>query len=249
MSNDVSCSPYSRPFTLEGDKAHGILMLHGFTGTPGTVLPLGEALWRQGHYVKGILLPGHGTTLEDMQKCTWRDWYQAVFDAYDEMAKTCKKVSVVGLSMGGILTCLLAEHRPVHKAVPIAPALKLLQHGSPLAKYAWPVIPILPGKDREYEDFLSDYNVSYHDTPVKNIPDLTHLAALAKKDLKKITCPLLVVKAGKDASVHPDSMKWIILQSSSIEKKLLVLPKSPHVCTLGMEREQLFAKVSAFLKD
>ena len=46
-----------------------------------------------------------------------------------------KKVSVVGLSMGGALTCLLAEHRPVHKAVPIAPALKILQHGSRLAKY------------------------------------------------------------------------------------------------------------------
>ena len=70
-----------------------------------------------------------------MQRTNWKDWYDAAFNAYDEMARICKKVSVVGLSMGGALTCLLAEHRPVHKAVPIAPALKILQHGSRLAKY------------------------------------------------------------------------------------------------------------------
>lgn len=143
----------------------------------------------------------------------------------------------------------LAEHRPVHKAVPIAPALKILQHGSRLAKYFWSLVPILPGRDKNYQDYLFDYDVCYHDTPVKNIEDLNHLALLAKRDLKKITCPLLVVKAGQDQSVHPDAPKWIILQSSSVEKKLLVLPNSPHVCTLGAERQLLFRKVAAFLRD
>ena len=249
MLTNLSNHPYAQPFTLEGSREHGVLVLHGFTATPGTVRPLGEALARSGHYVKGILLPGHGTTLEDMQKTSWRDWYDAAFQAYDEMAKICKKVSVVGLSMGGTLTCLLAEHRPVYKAVPIAPALKILQHGSRLAKYLWSLVPVLPGKDKNYSDYLFEYDVCYHDTPVKNIPDLMHLANLARQDLKKITCPLLVVKAGQDKSVHPDAVKWIILQSSSIQKKLLVLPNSPHVCTLGTEREFLFRKAAAFLQD
>ena len=249
MQQNLSNNPYAHPFTFEGSRDHGVLVIHGFTATPGTVLPLGEVLAREGHYVKGILLPGHGTTIEDMQKTNWKDWYKAAFAAYDEMAKTCKKVSVVGLSMGGALTCLLAEHRPVHKAVPIAPALKILQHGSHLAKYFWTLIPILPGKEKDYPDYLFDYDVCYHDTPVKNIEDLNHLAMLAKRDLKKITCPLLVVKAGQDRSVHPDAPKWIILQSSSTEKKLLVLPNSPHVCTLGAERELLFRKAAAFLRD
>ena len=107
----------------------------------------------------------------------------------------------------------------------------------------------MPGTDKNYQDYLFDYDVCYHDTPVKNIEDLNHLALLAKRDLKKITCPLLVVKAGQDQSVHPDAPKWIILQSSSVEKKLLVLPNSPHVCTLGAERQLLFRKVAAFLRD
>ena len=110
-----------------------------------------------------------------MQRTNWKDWYDAAFNAYDEMARICKKVSVVGLSMGGALTCLLAEHRPVHKAVPIAPALKILQHGSRLAKYFWSLVPILPGRDKNYQDYLFDYDVCYHDTPVKNIEDLNHL--------------------------------------------------------------------------
>ena len=135
MYQDLSKNPYAQPFTFEGSRSHGVLVIHGFTATPGTVLPLGQAVAQDGHYVRGILLPGHGTTIEDMQRTNWKDWYDAAFNAYDEMARICKKVSVVGLSMGGALTCLLAEHRPVHKAVPIAPALKILQHGSRLAKY------------------------------------------------------------------------------------------------------------------
>ena len=249
LYQDLSKNPYAQPFTFEGSRSHGVLVIHGFTATPGTVLPLGQAVAQDGHYVRGILLPGHGTTIEDMQRTNWKDWYDAAFNAYDEMARICKKVSVVGLSMGGALTCLLAEHRPVHKAVPIAPALKILQHGSRLAIYFWSLVPILPGRDKNYQDYLFDYDVCYHDTPVKNIEDLNHLALLAKRDLKKITCPLLVVKAGQDQSVHPDAPKWIILQSSSVEKKLLVLPNSPHVCTLGAERQLLFRKVAAFLRD
>ena len=127
MHQDLSKNPYAQPFTFEGSRNHGVLVIHGFTATPGTMLPLGQAIAQDGHYVRGILLPGHGTTIEDMQRTNWKDWYDAAFNAYDEMARICKKVSVVGLSMGGALTCLLAEHRPVHKAVPIAPALKILQ--------------------------------------------------------------------------------------------------------------------------
>ena len=85
LYQDLSKNPYAQPFTFEGSRSHGVLVIHGFTATPGTVLPLGQAVAQDGHYVRGILLPGHGTTIEDMQRTNWKDWYDAAFNAYDEM--------------------------------------------------------------------------------------------------------------------------------------------------------------------
>ena len=39
-------NPLCRAFSMEGSREDGILLLHGFTATPGTMRPLGEALHR-----------------------------------------------------------------------------------------------------------------------------------------------------------------------------------------------------------
>src|SRR5215470_1737870 len=49
------------PFELPGDRG-ACLVIHGFTGTPWDVRPLGEALSRAGIAVQAPRLPGHGTT-------------------------------------------------------------------------------------------------------------------------------------------------------------------------------------------
>ena len=245
---ELTNHPMSQPFTFEGDRTHGVLVLHGFTATPGTVLPLGQALAKDGHYVRGILLPGHGTTVEDMNKCTGLDWLRAAQKAFDEMAAICEKVSVVGLSMGGTLTLLLAETRPVYKAVPIAPALKIYRRSSRLAPAFQHTIPYLDSHaENEPEDFLSDYNVTYGCTPLPALTQLGHMMRAARRGLTRVDCPLLVVRAGKDRTVHALGIEWILRETSSRHKELLLLPESPHVCTLAGEREFLFFKVTNFL--
>lgn len=245
---ELTNHPMSRPFTFEGDRTHGVLVLHGFTATPGTVLPLGQALAEDGHYVRGILLPGHGTTVEEMNACTGLHWLRAAQKAFDEMADVCENVSVVGLSMGGTLTLLLAETRPVYKAVPIAPALKTYRRASRLAPAFQRALPYLnsrPGKTPE--DFLSDYNLTYGCTPLPALTQLEHMMRAARRGLPRIDCPLLVVRAGKDRTVHALGIEWILREAGSRHKEYLLLPESPHVCTLAGEREFLFAKVRDFL--
>lgn len=244
---DLTNHPMSRPFSFSGSTQHGVLVLHGFTATPGTVLPLGQAIARAGLTVEGILLPGHGVTAEEMTRHRWQEWLQAAEDAYDSLARRCQRVSVVGLSMGGTLTLLLAEQRPVYKAVPIAAALKAYRRASLLAPLVWRFYPYLrDGKPVSHPDFLSEYNQTYLCTPMRSVVDLNHLMRLAKGELHHITCPLLVVQAGQDRTVHADSAKWIMARASG-EKELLLLPNSPHVCTLACERELLFQRVVKFL--
>src|SRR5512134_2031037 len=99
---------------LEGDSFYwpggpsGILLAHGFTATTAEVRPLARILLDQGYSVAGPLLPGHKTTLEEMNRCRWQDWAGAIETAYRQMAARCERVFVGGESMGGLLALYLA---------------------------------------------------------------------------------------------------------------------------------------------
>src|ERR1700742_4131618 len=99
-----------RAFDLgEGDI--GVLLVHGFTGTPVEMRFLGEELAHAGFRAHGMLLPGHGTRVEDLDRTTWRDWADAVEDAFDTLALSCRRVAVVGQSLGGLLALHVASRR------------------------------------------------------------------------------------------------------------------------------------------
>ena len=99
------------PFDLVGDDDLGVVCVHGFTGTPFEVRYLGEALARGGVTTRGIRLPGHGTTVADLDRTSWRDWAGAVDAAVDGLAARCRSVAVVGQSLGGLLALHAAATR------------------------------------------------------------------------------------------------------------------------------------------
>lgn len=249
MMLDLSQNPLCRPFDFPGSSRHGILLLHGFTATPGTMLPLGQALAKRGLRVKAILLPGHGTTVLDMERRRWTEWLAAAQEGFDQLARECEQVSVAGLSMGGALTLLLAQTRSVYKAAPICAALKVRNRASRFAKVVWPVMRYHVDRpcSAYSDDFLEAYNACYDRTPVRSVAELNALMKRARRGLHKICCPLLVIRAGQDETVLPESAELIMNETSSVNKRLLTLPNSPHVCTLGPERERLFSEIAAFL--
>ena len=104
--------PMAQPFFFPGGE-HGVVLIHGFTGSSGHMRLLGEHLRGAGFTVRGINLPGHGTRLEDMARYTWKDWLQSAKLAVAQMQEQCRYVSVAGLSMGGVLTLLIAEQMAV----------------------------------------------------------------------------------------------------------------------------------------
>ena len=57
--------PGAEPFSAPGGP-HGALVVHGFTGTPQSMRGLAQAFARAGYAVELPLLPGHGTTVDDM---------------------------------------------------------------------------------------------------------------------------------------------------------------------------------------
>jgi carboxylesterase len=89
-----------------------VLLVHGFTGSPPEMRLVGDYLHQRGLTVSGPLLPGHGTTVEEMNRCRWTDWTDHVEGALANLQARCETVFAGGLSMGSLLTLYLAAHPP-----------------------------------------------------------------------------------------------------------------------------------------
>ena len=104
----------------------GILICHGFIGTPQSVAYIGRCLNRSGYTVSGLRLDGHGTSPQDLAQRSYTDWIRNIDIAYEQLRKTCQQVFVVGQSMGGTLTLHIASRfKDVTGIVLINPAIDM----------------------------------------------------------------------------------------------------------------------------
>ncbi|MBE5786444.1 MAG: alpha/beta fold hydrolase [Clostridiales bacterium] len=245
---DHLLSHLAAPFSFPQGE-HGVLLIHGFTGSPAHMLPLGEALHKEGFAIQGLLLPGHGTSPRDMGQVGWQDWLQAARLAAREMAGKYGHFSVAGLSMGGVLALLLAQEMDLTACVSIAAPMKTLNRFrwlAPLGSLFHPMIEKQadgprPGMDERYD-------VGYTAYPTKSVHDLSVLMGKARQHLSLIHCPLLAVQSRKDETVTPDSPEIILQGISSSVKASLWLEEAPHVCTISPEYPRIAQAITEFLR-
>ena len=129
---EIPRTPFSSPFTGTGART-GVLISHGFTGSPWAVREWAASLADAGFAVRAPLLPGHGTSWQELARIHWRDWHAALDAAYLDLAGDCEQVIVAGLSMGGALALRIAATRPVAGAVVVNPGLIIDDRRAPLA--------------------------------------------------------------------------------------------------------------------
>src|SRR5262245_12297722 len=99
------------PWELPGDGERGVLCLHGFTGTPFEVRPLGDALAARGIGAVGPRLTGH-EDVESLARTGWIDWLNEAEAELARLRRRYRRVAVAGLSLGGLLALSLARrHR------------------------------------------------------------------------------------------------------------------------------------------
>ena len=242
--------PNAKPFFLEGGE-HAVLLTHGFTGTPGSMRPLGDKLHEAGFTVQGILLPGHGTTVEDMAKSTWQQWLEAELKAVHALQERYKYVSVCGLSMGGVLSLIAAEQKDVTCCIPISAPTRIRFPFIGLAKPASYLVPRMqwgPESATRNEQLMAEYNIGYTGYPTAKAHDLNILMKRARRNLFAVSCPVLVVQSHADATIHRTSAKTIIDGVEHDKKEVLWLNDVPHVCTLSKELPAIAGKRIETLK-
>src|SRR4051812_17466983 len=164
--------------------AVGVLLCHGFTGSPQSLQPWGDALAAAGVSVLCPRLPGHGTRWQELNLTGWQDWYAEVVHAFDELAGRCDQVFVMGLSMGGTLALRLAERRPADVAglVLVNPSVMSLNKAfNALPVLKW-VVPSLKGigSDIKKEGVTE---LAYDRTPLRATHSLSQLWKPVRADL------------------------------------------------------------------
>ncbi len=183
----MSVLPGAEPFSHDGSRI-GVVVSHGFTGSPKGVRPWAQHLADAGYTVRLPRLPGHGTTWQELNRTRWEDWYAAVDAAFRELHETCEVVVVGGLSMGGALVTRLAqEHGPrVRGLMLVNPAYKL----DDIRLWALPVLqtvlPSLPGIGNDIKQAGQD-ELCYDRIPLKALWSQTKLWSTVVRDLPEVT--------------------------------------------------------------
>ncbi|MDR7483438.1 MAG: alpha/beta fold hydrolase [Armatimonadota bacterium] len=230
-----------------GDR--GCLLLHGFTGTPLEMVPLAEALARDGIAVHVARLAGHGTSPEDLAETTWEDWVASARQALARLRARCGSVAVGGLSMGGALALLLAATDAPAAAVALATPIRLrpvvrgvVRAARPVLRYA-PVLRRVGPRSAE----VAPYRAAYPRIPLGAVDALSALLDQMRARLPQVRCPVLIAQGRRDWAIPPESAAAICDGVAAPVRRLVWLPRSGHLVTLDRDRDVLFREVRAFL--
>jgi carboxylesterase len=238
----VGVMPGAEPFTADGGDV-GVVLSHGFTGTPQSLRPWAEHLAAAGLTVRLPRLPGHGTRWQDLNDTRWLDWYGEVERALDELRGRCRQVFAMGLSMGGTLVLRLAEQRPsdISGLVLVNPSLGTERKD---LKYALPtlarLVPSVAGIGSDIRK-PGTTELAYDRTPLKAMHSLSRLWPLVAADLGRVTAPVLLFRSRVDHVVEPLSGRLLLDGASSAEVTEVILEESYHVATLDNDAPAIFA--------
>jgi len=242
------------PFDIGNPRSKvGILFIHGFTASPAEMRPMAQYLaehtdWR----CKGILLPGHGTVVEDMKNARGENWIAAVEKAYDELAHDCGQVVVAGLSMGATLCCHVGLRRRkdarLRGLIVIAPAFGISLKKTVGLRMLRPFIRLRRKNKRASDYFLDHRLYSYVQNPLDGAAEVLRLGRAAYRRLGELKgLPVMLVAGDLESTVSLEKMHAAARQNPWI--RYLRLPKSRHILPLEPDREVMFEATVKFVKE
>ena len=246
--------PGGEPFAFPGgdgpEGRTGVLLVHGFTGTPMSMRLWGEHLAAEGFAVRCPLLPGHGTRWQDCNASTHEQWTTTVGAAFDELAASCDRVFVAGLSMGGTLATRLAETRPddVAGLVLVNPSLLTQRLDAKL-------LPLVARITPSWAPIAGDIKkpgiteLAYPKLPTRAMMQLRALWAATRADLAQVTAPVIVYRSREDHVVEAVSTQMLLAGISSTDATEVLLEDSYHVATLDNDAPTIFAGSAAWIRE
>ncbi len=227
----------------------GILLVHGFTGSPASMRPWAEYLNQLGYTVKVPLLPGHGTRPEDLNQVKWQEWPAKVESDLQGLLSSCRKVFICGLSMGGGTTLNIATRYSQNLAgiILVNPMIhvKFVPH-----QIAWLISRFQKMRDSVGDDIkrpgVTEYG--YDSLPAVGVYQLLKMLHFTRKRLSNVSVPLQLFHSVDDHTLPVSNTEIIMREVGSKDKQRIELVNSFHVATLDYDQEIIFENSRIFIE-
>lgn len=241
--------PGAESFRHPGSSEVGVLLCHGFTGTPASMRPWGAHLAEEGYTLRCPRLPGHGTVWQELNKTTWQDWYACVADEAHDLFEACERVFVFGQSMGATLALRLAQEfgERIAGLTLVNPSVMTLRTGMSLLPLVSRFVPSLPGLGGDIAKEGSG-ELSYRRVPLRAAASLADLWIRVRAELETVNQPILLLHSLVDHVVEPMNSSIIAERVGSTDVTDVVLRNSFHVATLDHDAPVIFQESTAFMK-
>lgn len=239
----------SESLYLSGGKT-GVLLLHGFTGSPASILPWAQGIHEAGYTVSVPRIAGHGTAWQDLNHTNWEAWYDSAESALLSLKANCDRVFVAGFSVGGALALKLAQIRgsEIEGLLLLNPSIfderqffKLV----PLLKH---ILPSIKGGVSDVAKGDAPLH-GYGRIPLKALDSVRNLWKVVERDLYLVDLPMLIGYSINDHVVSPNCSHTIIDNVTSPSIREIIFERSFHNVALDYEVEDLIAESVEYIQD
>ena len=231
------------------NKNIGVLLVHGYTGSPASMRPWAEYLNQRGFTVRVPLLPGHGTRPEDLNKVNWEQWPAKVEAELAELFKTCSKVFICGLSMGAGTTLNVATRysKRINGIILVNPMIHIAFLSPEIAFF----ISRFQKMRKSVGDDIKRPGVTewgYDALPTRGIHQLLKMLRYTRARLHDVTVPMQLFHSVDDHTLPVSNTEIIMKGVGSRIKQRIELTNSYHVATLDYDAEIIFENSKIFIE-
>lgn len=215
----------------------GCLILHGFAGTRLDIDPLISRMKGCGFSVCAPLLSGHEAGRDALAASRYTDWIQSAEDALKELEKRCKRVVIIGFSMGGLIG--------IHLCMAHHPAALILIN-TPL--YYWNIPRIIYNLKTDFGRYSRKYLNSGSGMPLHALIEFIALLNKTKPLLPAVHCPSLIFQTLDDDTVNPKSTRCICSKIKG-PKKLIIYGSGGHMVFESETCDKVCDEICTFLEE
>lgn len=231
----------------------GIILVHGFTGSPAAMRPWGEFLNSKGYCVTVPLLPGHGTKVENLNKVKWQEWPAKVIFEIEQMSKSCDQIVLIGLSMGGstilnVAASLSGGNKNIVGLVLVNPMIHVRGVPAELAYFLsrFQLLRKSVGDDIKRPG-MTEWG--YDALPTRGVHQLLKMLRITRRNLPTIKLPLQLFHSVDDHTLPVSNTEIILREIGSLEKNRIELVNSYHVATMDYDQELIFQNSLTFIES
>lgn len=242
-----------KSFNLKKDLKKTIILIHGFVGSPYDFKPIAQPLANQGFRVVIPIMPGQTSNDDLLYRSRYTPSFYLNFfkDIVEkERTKTGGKPYLIGFSMGGAISTLLAAEGIIDKLALISPFYSLTIRHDQLTKLSNLIKNIIPAFPKfvkgkiNYPLGKKQYQPGSYWVSTGAYYQLSLLGQFASTNVSRIQIPTIIFASPNDEVASFKKTKELYKNHSTAT--LYEYPNSNHILLFDYDSEKIISKIINF---